>query len=51
VAWCNPIDIAAEVQGAFDPAVTDAGGNLCGCDDETRSCKASSANLAPPLAL
>ncbi|MEQ9322606.1 MAG: hypothetical protein RIF41_25800 [Polyangiaceae bacterium] len=50
-SWCNPIDIAAEQQGAFEPTVTDGGGNHCACEDAAWPCKASSANLAPPLAL
>lgn len=50
-SWCNPIDIAAELQGAFEPVVTDGGGNLCACGEEVWPCKAISASLAPPLAL
>ncbi|MGZ5966789.1 MAG: hypothetical protein ACXWP4_03900, partial [Polyangiales bacterium] len=43
---CSAFDIDIEPLGDAQPAVEDAGGNLCGCDSMT-SCHAQGANLGP----
>jgi hypothetical protein len=46
--WCHPIDIALQDNIDGEAALTDLGGNQCGCDGESEPCQASATDLEPP---
>jgi hypothetical protein len=48
---CNALHIDGEQTPFGDFSYADGGGNACGCDGVIESCKATSANLAPPSPL
>ena len=47
---CNPINMNGEAFAGHPFSFSDAGGNRCGCDDETSECKVLSTQLLPPEA-
>lgn len=47
---CNAYALLAEDNFAFEPKVTDGGGNRCGCEQDA-VCKIQSVGLAPPEAV
>lgn len=50
VLECNAIDLDGETNFGAEALFDDGGGNACGCDGQSRPCKALSASLAPPTA-
>jgi hypothetical protein len=45
---CNPIHLAVEPHGAFEPLLTNAGANRCSCAEDEVVCRAVSVGLEPP---
>jgi hypothetical protein len=50
---CNPIDLATQDAALFTDAtvahsLSNQGGNLCGCDGVTESCRAQGVDVTPP---
>ena len=45
---CAAFPLAAEPSLGLDAVFDDLGGNSCGCQQETKVCKAASAELQPP---
>jgi hypothetical protein len=50
VLECNAIDINGETVTATSFSYNDAGGNVCGCGDQSQECRILSSMLAPPEA-
>jgi len=45
---CNTLDLDGEVVGGKEFGFTDGGGNVCGCEGQSRQCKVLSSSLAAP---
>lgn len=48
---CNPIDLNGQHIGNNAFALSDAGGNRCGCGEEQKDCRVLTTDLEPPSAL
>lgn len=46
---CNAIDLDGETFEGRSSEFGDEGGNVCGCQDDTRPCKVLSSSLSPPV--
>jgi hypothetical protein len=47
---CNSIDLNVDPYEGEYGTLADLGGNLCGCQDTVRECKALSSGIEPPTA-